>query len=63
MLTDKDMQSILNTLLFINKLYDIKGSLFMRKFNLANAYAVLRPSNVRLMNGLIFVCEFPGFKV
>jgi len=34
----------------------------MRKFNLANAYAALRPSNVRLMNGLNFVCEFPGFK-
>ena len=34
----------------------------MRKFNLANAYAALRPSNVILMNGLNFVCEFPGFK-
>ena len=34
----------------------------MHKFNLANAYATLRPAHVALVNGLSFVCEFPGFK-
>ncbi|SNU06808.1 hypothetical protein SAMN06297422_10845 [Lachnospiraceae bacterium] len=34
----------------------------MRKFNLVNAYATLRSALLRLVNGLNFVCEFPGFK-
>ena len=34
----------------------------MRKFNLANAYAALRPAHARLVNGLNFVCNYPGFK-
>ncbi len=34
----------------------------MRKFNLATAYAALRPAHARLVNGLDFVCKFPGLK-
>ena len=30
----------------------------MRKFNLVNAYVTLRPA----VNGLNFVCKYPGFK-
>jgi hypothetical protein len=34
----------------------------MRKFNLANAYAALRPAHARRVNGLNFVCKCPGLK-
>ena len=34
----------------------------MRQFNLANAYATRRPVHTRLVNGLDFVCKYPGLK-
>jgi hypothetical protein len=34
----------------------------MRNFNLANAYVTLRSALLRLVNGLNFVCKYPGLK-
>ena len=34
----------------------------MRKFNPVNAYVTLRPAHVMPVNGLDFVCKYPGLK-